>query len=310
MNRRIIIAGPTASGKSSLAIAFAKDVNGEIISADSRQCYKQINIGTAKPTSEQLKMVQHYNISNLDLTEEDSAQDFCTRAHSWMNDIENRGKTVIIAGGSTLHLQGLLFPLDEMPSSNEENLAKLRREMNTDGIEPLYEKLKKVDPVYAKKMDGKNYQRIFRALDVWMQTGLPFSSFHTRDDFSEPENYSVFQLHWPRKELHERINKRCDQMLEAGLVEETRKILESGISTKQQALQTVGYKQVIDYLGDQISYEQMMKDFKTASRRYAKRQITWFRRWPFTHTLNRSEHTEDELIQVIKQQVAADLQKG
>lgn len=310
MNRRIIIAGPTASGKSSLAVSLAKEIDGEIISADSRQCFKQINIGTAKPTPEQLEKIRHYNISNLDLNQEDSAQDFCHRAQSWMDDMETRGKTVIVAGGSTLHLQGLMFPLDDIPSSSEANLAELQKEMDENGINPLYERLKKVDPVYAKKMDGKNYQRIFRALDVWMQTGRPFSSFHTRDGFSEPKNYSVFQLHWPRKELHERINLRCEQMLEAGLLEETREILKSGIPQDQQALQTVGYKQVIKYLNSEISHEQMVKDFKTATRRYAKRQITWFRRWPFTHLLNRSIHTEPELVQVIKQQVAADLQKG
>lgn len=310
MNQRIIIAGPTASGKSSLAVALAQQINGEIISADSRQCYKQINIGTAKPSAQQLQQVPHYNISNLSLAQKDSASDFCDRARDWISDIETRGKTAIIAGGSTLHLQGLMFPLDDMPPSNPENLAHLQSEMDKHGIGPLYEKLKQEDPVYAEKMDGKNYQRIFRALDVWMQTGRPFSSFHSRDGFTQPENYTLFELHRPRKELHERINTRCEKMLEGGLIEESRAILESDISQNLQALQTVGYKQVILYLNGDLLYEQMVKDFKTATRRYAKRQITWFRRWPFRHTLHPSAQTETELIEIIKQQVAADTQKG
>lgn len=307
---RIMIAGPTCSGKSSLAVSLAKEIGGEIISVDSRQCYRQINVGTAKPSEEELDTVPHYNISNLDLDEEDSAQKFYQRALAWSDEIEQRGKRVIYAGGSTLHLQSLVKPFDEVPSSNQRNLDSLEREMEKKGIVTLFERLKQVDPEYSDKMDGKNYQRIFRALDVWMQTGKPFSSFHSYDSFTKPKNISVFGLHWPRKMLHQRINERCDDMIENGLVRETEQILDEGFSQNLQALQTVGYKQVIQYLNKEIDYDQMMKDFKTATRRYAKRQITWFRRWPFLEWLDRSNHTELELIERIKHQVAADSQKG
>jgi len=307
---RIMIAGPTCSGKSSLAVSLAKEIDGEIISVDSRQCYRQINVGTAKPGADQLQEVRHYNISNLDLDEEDSAQKFYQRALVWSEEIENKGKRVIYAGGSTLHLQSLVKPFDKIPSSNQDNLDSLDHEMKKKGLEVLFDRLAKVDPGYAQKMDGKNYQRIFRALDVWMQTGKPFSSFHTNDEFTKPQDISVFGLHWPRKILHQRINQRCDEMLEEGLVEETEQILSNGFSQNLQALQTVGYKQVIQYLNSEIDHEQMVKDFKTATRRYAKRQITWFRRWPFLEWLDRSVHSEPELIERIKQQVAADSQKG
>lgn len=306
MNKRIIIAGPTASGKSSLAVELARRMNGEIISADSRQCYKKINIGTAKPSPEQLSAVPHYNISILGLEEEDSAQNFYERCLQWIDQIEEKGKTPIIAGGSTLHLQTLVRPFDDLPSSSEENIKKLNREQKEKGTEFLYEKLKKVDPEYAESMDGQNHQRIIRALDVWMQTGKPFSSFHSNSSFEEPENYSVYALNWPRKMLHQRIEKRCDEMLEKGLVEETKSLLDEGYAENLQSLQTVGYRQVIQYLKGEISREQMEKDFKTATRRYAKRQITWLRRWPFVTWLDADKESPEKLAGLIQEQVAAD----
>lgn len=310
MKHRIMIAGPTASGKSSLAVKLAKWINGEIISVDSRQCYRQINVGTAKPTQEQLRDVPHHNISNLDLSDDDSAMDFHLRAMAGAKEIEERGRTVIFCGGSTLHLQSLVRPLDDMPSSSDENIQQLEATLETDGIDALYDKLKEVDPDYAGKMDDKNPRRIIRALDVWMQTGKPFSYFHNDEPFEQPENMSVFATHWPRKMLHQRIEERCDEMLKNGLVEETKELLDSGYSADLQALQTVGYRQAIQFLDGDISREQMEKDFKTATRRYAKRQITWLRRWPFVTWLDCSENSLADLLETIQQQVAADMNKG
>lgn len=310
MNHRIMIAGPTASGKSSLAVKLAKRINGEIISVDSRQCYRQINIGTAKPNESQLRDVPHHNISNLDLSDDDSAMQFYTRAMLWAMEIEERGRIVIFCGGSTLHLQSLLRPLDDMPSSNDENIQALENEIDEKGIDILFEKLKQVDPAYAGKMNDRNPRRIIRALDVWMQTGQPFSHFHNDKSIKRPEHMSVFATHWPRKMLHQRIEERCDRMLANGLVEETKSLLEMGYSPELQALQTVGYRQIIEFLNGDIDREQMEKDFKTATRRYAKRQITWFRRWPFLTWLNCDENSEEDLLETIQQQVAADMNKG
>lgn len=305
-----MIAGPTASGKSSLAVTLAKKIGGEIISVDSRQCYKEINIGTAKPGEDQLRAVPHFNISNISLDEEDSAMQFFERAVKWSREIEQRGNTVIYCGGSTLHLQSLVRPMDDLPSSNPENIQQLEKELESNGVEGLFEKLQNADPDYAREVDRSNHRRIIRAIDVWMQTGKPFSSFHTQSGFSKPEHLSVFALNWPRKMLHRRIEKRCDEMIKNGLIEETSQILKAGFSPGLQALQTVGYKQVLQYLGDKISREQMIKDFKTATRRYAKRQITWLRRWPFVKWINCSELSEPEIIETIQQQVAADVNKG
>ncbi len=310
MKKRIIIAGPTASGKSSLAIALAQIVDGEIFSVDSRQCYKKIDIGTAKPNPEQLKQVPHHNISILDLNQPDSVSDFRTRALKTADEIEARGKTVIFCGGSSLHLKSLIQPLDDLPSSNEENIEHLNRKAESEGVEVLYDKLKNVDPDYIKKMDGMNRQRIIRALDVWMQTGKPFSSFHSNKELTLPDSYHFFALHHPRKVLHQRIEERTDKMIEQGLVEETKSILEEGYNPDIQALQTVGYKQAIQYLNDELSHEQMIADIKTATRRYAKRQITWLRKWTFSDTINRHTKSQAECVEYIQQRVAAESQKG
>lgn len=289
---------------------LAKWVNGEIISVDSRQCYKQIHIGTAKPTEQQMRDVRHFNVSNLDLNEDDSAMNFHKRAIRWAEEIESRGRTVIFCGGSTLHLQSFIRPLDDLPSSSTENIKKLETRLDNEGVESLFNQLKEVDPEYAAGMNGTNHRRIIRALDVWMQTGKPFSHFHSGKEFEQPEDISAFALHWPRKKLHQRIEERCDRMLQDGLIEETRQLLEAGYSPELQALQTVGYRQVIQYLHGEISREQMEKDFKTATRRYAKRQITWLRRWPFLHWLNCDENSRADLLETIQQQVAADVNKG
>ncbi len=305
-----MILGPTASGKTGLAHNLAKQLDGEIISVDSRQCYKRIDIGTAKPGRKLLQEVRYYNISILDLSESDSAASFANRAMEWEKDIISRGKKVIYAGGSTLHLRSILQPFDELPESSSDNLAKLEEEASSKGIESLFLKLKKVDPQYASGMDGMNRQRILRALDVWMQTGRPFSSFHQKKKIVPPPNLFVFGLKWPRKLLHQRINKRVDYMISEGLVEETKSILHDGYAPGLQSLQTVGYRDVIRYLDGEISHEQMIADIKTQTRRYAKRQITWFRRWPFIKWLEANAMDGSELAETVKQGLAANLNKG
>lgn len=314
MKQRIIIAGATASGKSDLAVSLAERINGEIISVDSRQCYRQINIGTAKPTPEQLARVPHHNVSVLDLDEPDTVAAFKQRAERYAREIEEKGKTVIYCGGSSLHLQSVFHPLDDIPGANRENIDRLTRQIETDGLLSVYEKLLDVDPAYSKKMDGMNPQRMIRALDVWMQTGRPFSEFHSGPPRELPERFSLFALHHPRKILHQRISERADQMIENGLVEETQKLLKKGYPPNLQALQTVGYKQVIQYLLGDIFRPQMIEDIKTATRRYAKRQITWLRRWPFVQWLDLTPSgkakNRSELAEHIEQQVAADMQKG
>lgn len=302
---RIMIAGPTAAGKTSLSIRLAEELNGEIISADSRQCYRYLDIGTAKPTEKELERVPHHNISIFDLNKKDSVAAFKSRSDGYSKEIESNGKTVIYCGGSTLHLQSILKPLDDIPRSNPENLRVLGKKADEKGVEALFDELQTVDPDYAKKMDGFNRQRIIRALDVWMQTGKPFSSFHSNQDIQLPDNLLVFLVDHPRQILHERISDRTDKMIDLGLLNEVRMILDKGYDKNIQSLRTVGYSEAISHLMGEISFDKMVTDIKTSTRRYAKRQLTWFRRWPFMHRLNCADLNEDQLLNEVLQKVAA-----
>lgn len=314
---RLFIIGPTASGKSDLAAELASRLGSRVISADARQCYKHLTIGTAKPGPELLKKAPHHYISELSpgsyqqprLSE--TAADFRRRCDSWEAEHKNiilqqKGDAtppppIIYAGGSTLYLQAVLFDLDDAPRANSRNLSQLQAEAGEKGLEVLYERLQQVDPDYVQRIDGMNRHRMFRALDVYMQTGKPFSSFHKRSDFEHPRPDSeVFMLDWPRPTLHERINTRVDRMMQAGLIEEVEGLLE-WLPEEAQALQTVGYREVIAYLKGRLSREQMIADIKTNTRRYAKRQLTWFRRWPFVKQLKPAEQSFESMLETLMQ---------
>lgn len=301
-----MLLGPTAVGKTSVSIELARMLDAEIISADSRQCFKYLDIGTAKPTPNQLDAVPHYNVSLLKPDQPDNAAAFRERALQWSDDIQNRGKKVMYVGGSTLHLQGLVQPFDDVPSSDAENQAELKQRAKAEGLDTLYDELKEVDPEYADRMDGLNKQRIIRALDVYMQTGKPFSDFHTTpDEIQPPDDMIVIGLHRPRPELHERIKRRTALMFKKGLVDEVRSILRMGYHEDVQALRTVGYREVIQHLKGRLGRDQMVADINTSTRRYAKRQITWFRRWSFIHWFNASGHHPQELANKIGDWLAA-----
>ncbi len=296
---RIILLGPTASGKTELSLQLAEELRTSIISADSRQCYSMMDIGTAKPSKQELDRVPHYNISNLSLDEEDSAIKFNRRAEQWEQKVLAGSEYVIYAGGSTLHLTGLIQPFSEIPDSNPENVSTLNSRIESEGLETLYEELKAIDPDYIPKMDGMNRQRIIRALDVWMQTGKPFSSFHQNDQLAPDDSTLVFGLRHPRELLYARINKRVDAMIAQGLEHEVNEILEAGFSPDLQALQTVGYREVIAHRNGEFDRKTMIEKIKTNTRRYAKRQLTWFRRWKFVQWLDAETMTTEEMKQKI-----------
>ncbi|MBD3617216.1 MAG: tRNA (adenosine(37)-N6)-dimethylallyltransferase MiaA [Gracilimonas sp.] len=292
---RIILLGPTAAGKTKLSLLLAEELNTSIISADSRQCYQHLNIGTAKPSPQELEKVAHYNISLLDLEEEDSAMEFQKRAAKWEKEILKNADHVFYVGGSTLHIQSLIQPFNDMPEANEENIAKLENRIDAEGIESLYGMLKEIDPEYIHKMDGMNTQRIIRALDVWMQTGKPFSSFHNQGEIQPDKDTIVFGLKWPREKLYDRINERVDGMIERGLIEEVKSILDAGHPKDLQSLNTVGYQEIIKYLDRKWTLEKAVEKIKTSTRRYAKRQMTWYKRWDFIHWLDADEMSAEEM---------------
>lgn len=303
---RLLLLGPTAVGKTALSTDLADTVNAEIISADSRQCYKYMNIGTATPSEAERAGIPHYNLSIIDPATKDSVINFYERAMKWEEEIQSRGKNALYVGGSTLHTQCVIQPLDDVPEANEDNIAELEARIAEKGIESLYERLQDVDPEYAQKMDGMNTQRIVRALDVWMQTGRPFSSFHSDDNtITVPDDMAVFGLHRDRQYLYERINERVEKMFEQGFLNEVQSILDRGYSLEDPGLNTVGYKEAIACLNDEISRDKMIKDMKTQTRRYAKRQLSWFRRWDFIKWIDLDDISQSGAVDYIEQQLAA-----
>ncbi|MEP2446901.1 MAG: tRNA (adenosine(37)-N6)-dimethylallyltransferase MiaA [Balneola sp.] len=302
---RIILLGPTASGKTELSLQVAEELGIPIISVDSRQCYKHLDIGTAKPSEQELQRVEHYNISNLELDEPDSVQAFSERACVWENEILSSSYHSFFVGGSTLHLQSLIRPIEDIPSANEDNIAEIESQIDKEGIEPVYNKLNSVDPEYVKTMDGMNRQRIIRALDVWMQTGKPFSSFHSNEEFELPDDTLVFGLQRDRENLYDRINQRVDNMIDEGLAEETQKVLDMGYSKDLQPLNAVGYREMIAVLEGKMELDKAVEKIKTQTRRYAKRQLTWFRRWDFIEWLPADEKKPEELKEILLSRLAA-----
>lgn len=308
---RIVIIGPTAVGKTETSLLLAEHLATDIISADSRQCYTHLDIGTAKPSQEELDRVNHYNISILNPDEKDTVADFSRRATEWDHQIQTHKGDVIYAGGSTLHLQSLIAPLDEMPTANVSNLNTLNERADADGLESLYKQLLDVDPLYASQMDGMNRQRIIRALDVWMQTGSPFSSFHKRESFELPEKTLFFGLHRERGILHQRINSRVDGMIKQELLQEIESILSLGYKPEAQALQTVGYRELIGFIkGEVPSLDEATEKIKTNTRRYAKRQMTWFKRWNFVKWIDADQKKPKEISEIMLRDLAAMQKKG
>jgi tRNA dimethylallyltransferase len=280
----IFIVGPTASGKTELSIKLAQLLDSPIISADSRQCYMGMDIGTAKPSASELASAAHFNISILPPDQKDDAAAFVQRVNLWKH--EHPHPNWVIVGGSTLYLQSLLFPLDDIPKSDPILQNEIEDSIQLHGLQHAWERLSGLDPAYAKQMDGLNHQRIVRALCVCIQTGRPFSSFHRRDGFQKPNNTLVWGLTMGREQLVKRIDDRVDTMIDAGLVDEVRRLIDSGYNRQCNALKTVGYAEVFDYLDGKIDHDEMVSQIKAHTRQYSRRQMTWFRRWPFVEWIH------------------------
>jgi tRNA dimethylallyltransferase len=273
----LAIVGPTASGKTPASLLLAERLNGEIISADSRQIYKYLDIGTAKPARADRKRVKHYFIDVLEPDEEYSAGQFGKEARRVVEKILERKKLPIIVGGSGLYVKSVIDGLFEGAGKDPEVRARLADQLVREGVEGLFEGLKKVDPVTAAKMTEVKPRRVIRALEVYYITGKPLSEFHAEQE-TKPE-FTAIQvgLNWKRQELYDRINQRVDRMISDGLVDEVRSLRARGYDRRLNALNTVGYKEVFDYLDGSRSLEDTITLIKRNSRRFAKRQLTWFR---------------------------------
>ena len=289
MNPIICIAGPTASGKTALAVALARELDGEVVSCDSMQVYKCMDIGTAKPSPEERQGIPHHMIDVAEPWEDYSVSRYCADAAPIVEDIVSRGKTAIIAGGTGLYMDSLIRGNDFAPFPSTGVRERLEREADREGMEALLARLRAVDPEAAARLHLSDRKRIIRAMEVYLETGETITA-HNRRTQALPPRFSPVWLGLDfesRAELYSRIDRRVDVMLEAGLLEEIRALLRSGIPEKCTAMQAIGYKEFTDALDGRCTVEAAADQVRQSSRRYAKRQLTWFRRNGRIHWLRR-----------------------
>jgi tRNA dimethylallyltransferase len=274
----LTIVGPTATGKTLLAIKIAQRINGEIISADSRQIYRYMAIGTAQPTAEQRRTVPFHLIDFIDPDDNYSCGQFARDAESIINDILGRHRVPIVCGGSGLYIRALFDPLHPLPESDPSIKQKLMRTINEKGIESLHARLLKVDPAWAKKIGPRDRQRIMRGLEVYELTGTPLSAWTSEQKRRPRYDPLYIGFHLPRTELYRRIDQRFDTMIEQGFLKEVQALLKRKFDPECNALRTIGYREVIDHLCGTIPLANATARAKQHTRQFAKRQLTWFRR--------------------------------
>ena len=270
----LVIAGPTAVGKTALCVRLAKILQTDVVSADSRQLYRELTIGTAKPTPDEMDGVRHHFINSHAITDPVNAGRYERECLALLDTLFQTKDVVILSGGTGLYINAVCNGLDDMPLVDTALRAQLLTRFQQEGLEMLQQELRRLDPVYAESADLQNPIRVTRALEVCLSTGLPYSSFRRQQTVERPFRSVMVALDRPRPELYERIDTRMDAMLQAGLVEEARGLLPY---RDLPALQTVGYQEVFPYLDGLYDYEEMVRLLKRNSRRYAKRQLTWFR---------------------------------
>jgi tRNA dimethylallyltransferase len=289
MNNIICIAGPTASGKTALAAALAKELNGEVVSCDSMQVYRRMDIGTAKPTLEEMQGIPHHMIDVAEPWEDFSVSRYCEMAAPIVDDIISRGKTAVIAGGTGLYMDALIRGNAFAPFPATGVRERLEAQADSEGMEAMLSRLRAVDPDAARRLHLSDRKRILRALEVYLETGETITE-HNRKTQAVPPRYSPLWLgldFTEREELYRRIDLRVGLMLQQGLVEEIRGLLAEGIPEKATAMQAIGYKEFVDALDGRCTIEEAADQVRQSSRRYAKRQLTWFRRNKAIHWLIR-----------------------
>ena len=280
MNNIICIAGPTASGKTALAVELARELNGEVVSCDSMQVYRRMDIGTAKPSLEERKGIAHHMLDVADPNEDLSVSRYCEMASPIVDDIVARGKTAIIAGGTGLYMDALIRGNDFAPCPSTGRREELEEKAEREGMEPLMDWLRQIDPEAAGRLHLSDRKRIIRALEVYLETGEAITAHNLRTQ-SIPPKYSPLWLgidFAERSELYRRIDLRVDVMLQMGLLDEIRQLLAEGISADCTAMQAIGYKEFVAALRGEGTVAEAAAMVQQSSRRYAKRQLTWFRR--------------------------------
>lgn len=288
MESVIVIVGPTASGKTGLSIELAKLVGGSIVSADSMQIYRYMDIGTAKPDAVEQSGIRHYMMDEVDPNENFSVAKYREFALSYISKIAEEGRHPIVVGGTGLYVNSLLYNINFSETICDEELrASLKGEATEKGNRFLYDRLVAVDPEAASRIHENDVKRVIRAIEVFTHTNMPISE-HARQSRLEPPpyRYIVFGLNWDRSRLYERIDERVDNMLKKGLVKEVQNLVDKGYDKGSTAMQGIGYKEILSYLKGLTSLEETVELLKLNTRHYAKRQLTWFRRIEGIHWLD------------------------
>ena len=303
INKVVILVGPTAVGKTDISIDIAKELDGEIVSCDSMQIYKHFDVGSAKPSKEEMQGVPHYLIDEIDPFVNFSVSDYQKKAKDYIKDIFSRGKTPIVTGGTGLYVNALMYDMDFSKSASDieyrESLEKVAEE---HGNRHIHEMLKDIDPKSYKKIHFNNLRKVIRALEVYHVTGQTIDDFSSDLTKTNDYEYVLIGLTRNRKRLYVRINKRVDIMMEAGLIEEVKNLKEMGLNESNTSMQGIGYKEVVPYLNGMYDKEAMASLIKQNSRRYAKRQMTWFRRYDDIHWFDYDNYdTYEEMKEAIIQ---------
>lgn len=296
-NKIIIIAGPTAVGKSDLGVEIAKRLNGEVISADSMQIYQHMDIGSAKPTIQEMQGIPHHLIDFISPLDDYSVADYQSHAKACIKDIISRGKVPVVVGGTGLYINALLYDMDFGGGGGDEAFrAEMEQFAEEKGAEAIYELLKERDPASANRIHPNNVKRVIRALEVAHVSDGEMKDFST--DLKPTSDYEVLfvGLDMLRMKLYARINKRVEIMMDKGLVDEVKKLKELGLCDRNRSMQGIGYKEVLYFLEDRFDLEQMVSLIKQNSRRYAKRQLTWFRRYDFIKWFNVETYQNGEAL--------------
>ncbi len=310
MRKILVVAGPTATGKTEIAIELAKKVDGEIVSCDSMQLYKYMDIGSAKPTKEELAAVRHHLIDEIDPKKPFSVAVYRDMAKNAIFDIFERGKTPIIAGGTGLYLNSLLYDMDFSNAEKDEELrAELEREAEKLGAGHIYARLAEIDPVKASKIHPNNIKKVIRALEGALR-GDGITDFGELRERTSDYDTLLIAITRDRKELYDRINRRVDIMLEQGLEDEVKRLLDMGLEESDISMKGIGYKELIEYFHGETTLDEASKKIKQNTRRLAKRQITWFKRYEDMNWLNISELGKEETLKEIICLIKNDIDKS
>ncbi|QAA32919.1 tRNA (adenosine(37)-N6)-dimethylallyltransferase MiaA [Clostridium manihotivorum] len=297
----LVLGGPTAVGKTDISIKLAKALNGEIISADSMQIYKYMDIGSAKVTEEEMDGVKHYMIDVVHPSKEFSVSDFKDLAKGYIEDIYSRGKLPIIAGGTGLYIDSIICNLNFTDSKKDEQYREYLTDLaDKHGNDYIHSMLKEIDLESYNSIHANNRKRVIRALEVFKTTGKKFSEFkETESIYKCDYDLHYYVLTMDRQKLYNRINMRVDIMLDNGLIDECKKLMSMDLTPEMQSMKGIGYKEILYYLQGKVSLEQAIEMIKQGSRNYAKRQLTWFRKDPRVVYLDKDELTDDEIINKI-----------